>query len=70
MIGALAAFALMAPYFGIVPAIIVMTVVSVFADGRLKPLSVLVLAVTLSIIGVVIFHYMLGTALALFKWPL
>lgn len=69
VIGALVSFALTVPHFGIAPAIVVMTIVSSFADGRLRPISVLMLAVVLATIGVVLFHNILGTALAPFKWP-
>lgn len=68
VIGAIGVFALTMPRFGIVPAIVSLTVVASIADGRMSPLVVLVLAVALSLIAVMVFHYLLGTALVPFKW--
>jgi hypothetical protein len=69
VIGALATFAVTVSRFGIVPAIVAMTLVASAADGRLKPLSVLLLAGALSAVAVGVFHYALGTALVPFRWP-
>ena len=69
IIGALIAFALTVPRFGMVPAVIAMAAVAVLADGQLKPLQVLALCAALSAIAVVLFHHVLGTALVLFRWP-
>lgn len=65
----IAAFAVLAQPFGLVPAIVAMTLISTFADGRLHPLAALGLGLALSALGVAIFVFGLNTPLPIIRWP-
>lgn len=69
VLAGVAAFALMLDPFGLVPAIVALTVVSSIAEKRIYPVSLLTLCVGLSLLAVVIFRYGLGLPVALFRWP-
>lgn len=66
---AIGVFAVIAPYFGIVPGIVALTIVSSFADRRISLVNLVVLPAALSAIAVVVFDTLLGTALAPLRWP-
>lgn len=67
---AVAGFALTIPYFGIVPGIFVLTAMAAIADRRLKPLTIIVLAASVSALVVAIFTYGLGIRVPIVRWPL
>jgi putative tricarboxylic transport membrane protein len=69
VVGAFAVFALTVDSFGIVPAIMLMTVVAAYADGRLKPLGILILGGAMSALVILIFRVILGSPFTLFDWP-
>jgi len=66
---AMLSFALLIRPFGMVPAIVVMTVVAALADRRLSVPGVLVMAAALSVVGALIFGVGLGVPVSLISWP-
>jgi hypothetical protein len=69
VLGSLGVFALTVSAMGIIPAIILLTIGSAYADGRLRPLGILLLAGILSALAVLIFRVFLNSPFTLFKWP-
>jgi hypothetical protein len=67
--GSIVAFAVCVTRVGVVPAIFVLTAVSVLADGKLGPRGALALAMGMAALIVLIFHYGLRLAIPLFIWP-
>lgn len=63
------AFAVMVRPFGIVPAIIVLTVIASRADSKLSPLGVIVVALGLALGATLIFQIGLRMPVAAFSWP-
>jgi uncharacterized BrkB/YihY/UPF0761 family membrane protein len=66
---ALTAFSLTIRWLGLVPAIVLVTVLSVFADNKLGVVGTVVLATVLSITGWLIFKVGLGLSLETFRSP-
>lgn len=69
VLGGIAAFALLVGPFGLIPAIIGVTVVSSMAELRLRPGSLLALCLGLSLLAPFVFKLCLGLPIALFNWP-
>lgn len=69
VLSGVAAFALVLDPFGLVPAIVTLTVISSMAEKRIYPVSLVLLCVGLSVLAVAIFRYGLGLPVALFRWP-
>jgi hypothetical protein len=67
MIGGLA-FGFMVERFGMVPAAIVLVVISALAEKEFRPVRTLVLAAVLAIIAVVVFTMGLGIPIPAFRW--
>lgn len=65
----LAVFALVIQSFGLIPAILLLTVTSVLADNKIGVLGTCVLAVILAAVAELIFHIGLGIPLEAIKWP-
>jgi hypothetical protein len=65
----LIAFAFTVGLFGMIPAVVVLTIGAVLADNKLGVVGTVILAAVLSIIAVVIFRIGLSISLELFKWP-
>jgi hypothetical protein len=65
----LAAFAFTVGLFGMVPAIVVLTIGAVLADNRLSVVGMAALAAALSIIAILVFRVGLAIPLEIFKWP-
>ena len=63
------AFAFTVGLFGMVPAVVVLTVVAVLADDKLGIVGTAVLAVALSAIALLVFRVGLAIPLQTFKWP-
>ena len=63
------AFGLTVVEFGMVPAIVLLTVGSVFADKKLGVVGAFALAAALSAIAYLIFRLGLGIVLEPFRWP-
>jgi hypothetical protein len=68
MIGVLA-FALIVTRFGMVPAIVVLTIASVLADSKIGVIGTIILSIALSLIAYLIFRVGLGIVLEPFRWP-
>jgi hypothetical protein len=69
VLAAVASFALVTAYFGLAPAIAVLTVLSVLADNKLGPLGTFILAIVLCVIAIVIFRMGLGIQIPIYRWP-
>ena len=69
VLASVAAFAVCVRQFGVVPAIIVQTIIVSLADNKLTIISRLVLAVALTILAVLIFSVGLDLPIRLFAWP-
>jgi hypothetical protein len=69
VLAAAASFALVTAYFGLAPAIAVLTVLSVLADNKLGPLGTFILAIVLCVIAIVIFRMGLGIQIPIYRWP-
>lgn len=65
----LIAFAFTVGLFGMVPAVVVLTIGAVLADNKLGAVGTAVLAAALSIIAILVFRVGLAIPLELFKWP-
>jgi hypothetical protein len=68
MLGVLV-FGLTVTRLGMVPAIVLLTLISVFADTKLRLVGGLILSVALSLIAYLIFRVGLGIVLEPFRWP-
>ena len=65
-----AGFALAVPRFGLVPAIVTLTIISAFADiKKFSVLSLVVLCAALAVMTYLIFKLGLGLAIPMFAWP-
>jgi hypothetical protein len=64
------AFAFTVGLFGMVPAVVVLTIGAVLADNKLGVVGTAILAAVLSVIAFLIFRVGLSIPLELFKWPL
>lgn len=70
ILASVAAFALILPWFGLLPAIAGSVVVATFADDSpslLRPVGIIVF---LSLLTWLVFNVGLGQYLVLFRWPL
>lgn len=67
--GAIVGFAVISQAFGMVPAVVALTIASGLADNKLSPLAMTVLTVILTAIAVGAFHFGLGIRMPLFAWP-
>jgi putative tricarboxylic transport membrane protein len=66
---ALLVFAISIDWFGLIPAVILLTITSVLADNKLGLIGTVILAIGLSLIAWLIFSVALEIPLQLFKWP-
>lgn len=64
-----AGFALTIKPFGLIPAIIAVTVISSMAELRVRPVSLALLCASLSLISFLIFRVALGLPMPMFRWP-
>jgi len=62
-------FAATVGYFGMVPAVVLLTVAAVCADDKLGVRGTAILAVALAIIALLVFRFGLAIPLETFKWP-
>jgi hypothetical protein len=69
VLGGCAAFALVIPAFGLVPAVLACTIVTSFADLKVRYLSIAMLGIALSAIAFLLFRVALSIPVALFAWP-
>ena len=69
VLGGVAAFAVLVKPFGLIPAILGITIVSSLAELRIRPASLAMLCLALCLIAPGVFKYGLGLRLPLFAWP-
>lgn len=69
VLGGIAAFALMVVPFGLIPAICGITIISSLAELRVRPASLALLCLALSILAPGVFKFGLGLNIPLFLWP-
>jgi hypothetical protein len=69
ILGSVAAFCIVVPLFGLVPATFALTLVAGLAETRFRLLAPLVLAAVLSVLTWAVFVAGLGVPLRAFRWP-
>lgn len=69
VVAGIAAFALTVRPLGMVPAIVLLTMLSSLADGRLGPVRALLLSLVLAGVAILVFRVMLGTPFPIARWP-
>jgi len=69
VLGGVAAFALLVVPFGLIPAIVGITLISSLAELRIRPVNLALLCVALSILAPGVFKFGLGLNIPLFSWP-
>lgn len=69
ILASLGVFALTVRSFGLVPAIFGLVIVSSLADRPIRPVSITLSCVVLSLMGYLIFRVGLGLPLNMFNWP-
>lgn len=69
VLSSIAAFALIITPFGLIPAICAVTVISSMAELKVRPLSLLLLCIGLSLMAWLVFRIGLGVPLAMFNAP-
>lgn len=63
------AFALLIRPFGLVPAVIALTVISSFAELEFRPVTLVALCVSLGLMAWLIFNVALSLPIPAFRWP-
>lgn len=69
VLGGIAAFAAVIVPFGLIPAIVAVVVISSLADLRIRPVSLVISCVGLSLAAPFIFVFCLGLQIPLLRWP-
>lgn len=69
VLAGVAAFAVLVRPFGLMPAVLAVTVISSFAELKVRPLSLVLLAAALCLLSWLVFVVGLGMPVALFRWP-
>jgi len=69
IMGGVLMFGLTVTTFGMIPAVIILTIFGVLADTKMGVLGTIVLAVGLSLLAYLIFILGLGIVLPAFRWP-
>jgi len=69
VLAGIAGFAIVIPLFGLIPAIFVVVIVSSFADLNVRPVTLAIMCVVLSIMVPLIFRVALGLQLDMVRWP-
>lgn len=69
VLGGIAAFALIIVPFGLIPAILAVTIISSFAELKVRPVSLAILCLALCILAPGVFRFGLGLQLPLIQWP-
>lgn len=69
VLGGVLAFAFVVQPFGLLPAIVAVTVISSLAELKIRPLSLTVLCVSLCLIAWLTFRVALSLPLSMWKWP-
>ena len=69
VLGSVVAFAVIVTPFGLIPAIIAVTVISSLAELRLRPTSLALLCLGLCLFAPFVFRVCLGLSIPLVRWP-
>jgi len=69
IMGGVLMFGLTLTTFGMIPAVVILTIFGVLADTKMGVLGTIILAISLSILAYVIFIVGLGIVLPPFSWP-
>lgn len=69
VLGGVAAFAALVGPFGLIPAILGVTIISSLAELRIRPASLAMLCIALCLIAPIVFIYGLGLQISLARWP-
>ncbi|MDO5658816.1 MAG: tripartite tricarboxylate transporter TctB family protein [Paracoccus sp. (in: a-proteobacteria)] len=69
VLSSVAAFAAMIRPFGLLPSIVVLVLISSMAELKFRPVSLIILTVTLCVMSWLIFRVGLGVPLAMARWP-
>ncbi|MFY0634959.1 MAG: tripartite tricarboxylate transporter TctB family protein [Vannielia sp.] len=69
ILGGIAAFAAIIVPFGLIPAIVAILVISSLADLRIRPVSLVLSCIGLSLFAPFVFVFLLGLQIPLLRWP-
>ena len=69
ILGGIAAFAAIITPFGLIPAIVVILVITSLADLKIRPVSLAISCVGLSLLAPFVFVFLLGLQIPLLRWP-
>ncbi|MBS8225494.1 tripartite tricarboxylate transporter TctB family protein [Vannielia litorea] len=69
ILGGIAAFAAIIVPFGLIPAIVAILVISSLADLKIRPVSLVISCIGLSLFAPFIFVFLLGLQIPLLRWP-
>ena len=69
ILGGIAAFAAIITPFGLIPAIVAILVISSMADLKIRPVSLVVSCIGLSLLAPFVFVFLLGLQIPLLRWP-
>lgn len=70
VLSSVAAFAVIMPYFGLIPAIVAVCVISSLAELKFRAVSVAMLAATMTVLCALVFRIGLSLPIPLVRWPL
>lgn len=69
VLGSIAAFAVLIEPFGLIPAIIAILLISSLADLKIRPASLAISCIGLSLFAPFVFVFLLGLQIPLLRWP-
>lgn len=69
LLASILSFAIIVRPFGLVPAVVVLTVIASSADSKLSPVGIAALAAVLALLATLIFIIGLEMRLSVFAWP-
>lgn len=69
VLGGIAAFAALIGPFGMIPAIVAILVISSLADLKIRPVSLVLSCIGLSLLAPFVFVFLLGLRIPLIRWP-
>ncbi|OWU86676.1 hypothetical protein ATO6_07850 [Oceanicola sp. 22II-s10i] len=69
VLSGIAGFAILMPLFGLIPALLAVTIISSLAELKLRPVSLALLCLGLSLLAPFVFRICLGLQMAMFNWP-
>ena len=69
ILGGIAAFAAIIKPFGLIPAIVAILVITSLADLKIRPVSLAISCLGLSLLAPFVFVFLLGLQIPLLRWP-